>query len=84
MLQTARRATKPKPRKKQAAPRVHERFVEAYRWMLLTRVFEEKLVSLYRGGAITGGVYIGKGQEAVRVGILEQGTGYQLLCKQTG
>lgn len=35
--------------------------------MLLTRTFEEKLVSLYRGGQITGGVYVGKGQEAVSV-----------------
>jgi len=35
--------------------------------MLLSRTFEEKLVSLYRGGQITGGVYIGKGQEAVSV-----------------
>src|SRR5213592_1987779 len=45
----------------------HERFLEAFRWMLLTRTLEEKLVSLYRGGQITGGVYIGKGQEAVSV-----------------
>ena len=35
--------------------------------MLLARTLEEKLVSLYRGGQITGGVYIGKGQEAVSV-----------------
>src|SRR5437870_3368639 len=35
--------------------------------MLLSRTLEEKLVSLYRGGQITGGVYIGKGQEAVSV-----------------
>lgn len=35
--------------------------------MLLARTLEEKLVSLYRGGHITGGVYIGKGQEAVSV-----------------
>ena len=28
-------------------------------------IFEEKLASLYRGGMITGGVYIGRGQEAV-------------------
>ena len=41
--------------------------MEAFRWMLLARTFEEKLVSLYRGGHITGGVYIGKGQEAVSV-----------------
>ena len=35
--------------------------------MLQTRIFEEKLASLYRGGLITGGVYLGKGQEAVSV-----------------
>src|SRR3954469_2084365 len=60
MLQTAQRQSKTK---KPSPP--HERFLEAYRWMLLTRTLEEKLVSLYRGGLITGGVYIGKGQEAV-------------------
>src|SRR5437588_4826866 len=62
MLQTAQRTVKSK--KKKAAP-PHGRFLEAFRWMLLTRTLEEKLVSLYRGGLITGGVYIGKGQEAV-------------------
>src|SRR5437773_3935114 len=60
MLQTAQRQSKTK---KPSPP--HERFLEAYRWMLLTRTLEEKLVSLYRGGLITGGVYIGRGQEAV-------------------
>src|SRR5213080_3561135 len=64
MLQTAQRTAKSK-RKKLAAP--HERFLEAFHWMLLARTLEEKLVSLYRGGMITGGVYIGKGQEAVSV-----------------
>src|SRR5881398_1497639 len=62
MLQTAQRGTRIKT--KTSSP-PHERFLEAYRWMLLTRTLEEKLVSLYRGGLITGGVYIGKGQEAV-------------------
>src|SRR5438045_633185 len=62
MLQTAQRSAKSKT-KKPAPP--HERFLEAFRWMLLSRTLEEKLVSLYRGGLITGGVYIGKGQEAV-------------------
>lgn len=33
--------------------------------MLQTRILEEKLTSLYRGGMITGGVYVGRGQEAV-------------------
>lgn len=64
MLQTAQRTAKPK--KKKAAP-AHERFLEAFRWMLLARTLEEKLVSLYRGGLITGGVYVGRGQEAVSV-----------------
>src|SRR5947209_11627667 len=45
----------------------HDRYFEAFRWMLLARTFEEKLASLYRGGRITGGVYVGKGQEAVSV-----------------
>jgi pyruvate dehydrogenase E1 component alpha subunit/2-oxoisovalerate dehydrogenase E1 component alpha subunit len=43
----------------------HERYLEGFRWMLLTRIFEDKLASLYRGGMITGGVYLGRGQEAV-------------------
>src|ERR671922_1587789 len=64
MLQTAQRQSKTK--KTKAAP-THERFLEAFRWMLLARTLEEKLVSLYRGGQITGGVYIGRGQEAVSV-----------------
>ncbi len=64
MLQTAQRTAKSKTKK--AVP-PHERFLEAFRWMLLARTLEEKLVSLYRGGLITGGVYIGKGQEAVSV-----------------
>src|SRR5437764_10550726 len=77
MLQTAQRTAKLK-RKKRAPASIgeaavdktaatHERFLEAFRWMLLTRTLEEKLVSLYRGGKITGGVYIGKGQEAISV-----------------
>jgi pyruvate dehydrogenase E1 component alpha subunit/2-oxoisovalerate dehydrogenase E1 component alpha subunit len=60
MLQTAERGTK---KKSKAAP--HERYLEGFRWMLQTRILEEKLASLYRGGLITGGVYVGRGQEAV-------------------
>lgn len=60
MLQTADRGAK-----KEARTPPHERFLEAFRWMLLARTFEEKLASLYRGGMITGGVYVGRGQEAV-------------------
>ena len=67
MLQTAQRGKKSSSKKAPPKPGVHERFLEAFRWMLLARTLEEKLVSLYRGGHITGGVYIGKGQEAVSV-----------------
>src|SRR5882757_899739 len=41
------------------------RFLAAFRWMVRSRVIEEKLASLYRGGKITGGVFLGKGQEAL-------------------
>src|SRR5262249_16339893 len=77
MLQTAQRTAKSKRKKRAsaslgeaAADRAvapHERFLEGFRWMLLARTLEEKLVSLYRGGQSTGGVYIGKGQEAVSI-----------------
>ena len=42
-----------------------ERYLGVYRWMLLARVLEEKIASLYRGGKITGGVFLGRGQEAL-------------------
>lgn len=81
MLETARRGRKKKETKapelegrasapiektkKSSRRAIHERYLEGYRWMLLTRLLEEKLASMYRGGMITGGVYVGKGQEAV-------------------
>src|SRR5436305_12420454 len=80
MLQTAQPGKKSSAKK--AAP--HERFLEAFRWMLLARTLEEKLVSLYRGGQITGGVYIGKGQEAVSVAcgmFLQKGDIFALLMR---
>src|SRR5437762_7844237 len=63
MLQTVGREGEPASTR--AAP--HEQYLEAFRWMLLARVFEEKLTSLYRSGMISGGVYVGRGQEAVSV-----------------
>src|SRR2546421_8587958 len=66
MLQTAPRSKKSSSKKASAKKSaVHDRFLEAFRWMLLARVLEDKLASLYRGGMIVGGVYLGKGQEAV-------------------
>jgi pyruvate dehydrogenase E1 component alpha subunit/2-oxoisovalerate dehydrogenase E1 component alpha subunit len=44
-------------------------FFTAYRWMLLARLLEDKIASLYRGGKITGGVFLGRGQEALSVAV---------------
>jgi len=46
-----------------------EQYITAYKWMLLARVLEDKLASLYRAAKIHGGVYRGKGQEALSVSI---------------
>ncbi len=46
---------------------IRERFLTAYRWMLLGRVSEEKYATLFRAGRIYGGVFVGNGQEAVSV-----------------
>lgn len=44
-------------------------YLKAFRWMLLGRTLDEKFASLYRGGKIHGGVFIGRGQEALSVSI---------------
>ncbi|MEI6712923.1 MAG: thiamine pyrophosphate-dependent dehydrogenase E1 component subunit alpha [Verrucomicrobiota bacterium] len=49
------------------APDFSETFRRAYRWMLLARLAEEKISSLFRTGKITGGVFLSKGQEAISV-----------------
>lgn len=41
----------------------------AYRVMLLARILDEKFASLYRMGKIHGGVFLGRGQEALSVSI---------------
>ena len=51
------------------APDLREQYVEAFTWMLLARIVEEKLASLWRAGKIAGGVYLGKGQEAISAAI---------------
>jgi pyruvate dehydrogenase E1 component alpha subunit/2-oxoisovalerate dehydrogenase E1 component alpha subunit len=45
-------------------PSAENLHVLTYRWMVLARVLEDKLASLYRAGQIVGGVYLGRGQEA--------------------
>lgn len=37
--------------------------------MLLSRILDDKFASLYRAGKITGGVFLGRGQEALSVSI---------------
>lgn len=46
-----------------AAPRAE--FERAYRVMLLARVLDDKFASLYRASKIHGGVFLGRGQEAL-------------------
>jgi acetoin:2,6-dichlorophenolindophenol oxidoreductase subunit alpha len=56
----------------------------AFRWMLLSRLLDDKLASLYRGGKIHGGVYLGRGQEAFSVALgqsLRQGDVYAPLIR---
>ncbi len=38
---------------------------DTFRWMLLARVLDDKFASLYRAGKIHGGVFLGRGQEAL-------------------
>lgn len=49
-----------------------EQFISGYQWMLLARLLEDKLTSLYRAGKIVGGVYVGKGQEAFSAALAMQ------------
>ncbi len=52
-----------------AGTRMGEEYLKAYRIMLLSRILEEKLSALYRGGKIKGGVFLGRGQEALSVSV---------------
>ena len=44
-------------------------FVQAFRWMLLARILDEQMANLYRGGKIHGGVFMGRGQEALSAAV---------------
>ena len=45
----------------------HER-VELYRWMRLTREFDDRMVAMWKQGRGVGGTFSGKGHEAISVG----------------
>ncbi len=51
-----------------AAP-TQDAYRKAFRCMLLARILDDKLASLYRGGKIHGGVFLGRGQEALSAAI---------------
>src|SRR5438477_3766486 len=44
-------------------------YVKAYRVMLLARILDDKFASLYRMGKIHGGVFLGRGQEALSAAV---------------
>jgi pyruvate dehydrogenase E1 component alpha subunit/2-oxoisovalerate dehydrogenase E1 component alpha subunit len=61
-------------------------YVAAFRWMLLARVLDDTFASLYRGGKIHGGVFLGRGQEALSVSIglaLRRGDVFAPLIRDT-
>jgi pyruvate dehydrogenase E1 component alpha subunit/2-oxoisovalerate dehydrogenase E1 component alpha subunit len=41
------------------------RYLKAFRFMLLSRLLDDKFAGLYRAGKIQGGVFLGRGQEAL-------------------
>ncbi len=47
------------------SPSLQLPYIAAFRWMLLARTMDERIASLYRAGKIQGGVFLGKGQEAL-------------------
>jgi acetoin:2,6-dichlorophenolindophenol oxidoreductase subunit alpha len=60
--------------------------VKAYRFMLLARILDEKFASLYRMGKIHGGVFLGRGQEALSVAVglpLRKGDLFAPLIRDT-
>jgi pyruvate dehydrogenase E1 component alpha subunit/2-oxoisovalerate dehydrogenase E1 component alpha subunit len=65
---------------------LREAYVQAYRLMLLARIMDEKLASLYRMGKIHGGVFLGRGQEALSVSLglaLRKGDIFAPLIRDT-
>jgi TPP-dependent pyruvate/acetoin dehydrogenase alpha subunit len=52
-----------------AASSLQPQYLKAFRFMLLARVLEEKMAGLYRAGKIQGGVFLGRGQEALSVSL---------------
>ena len=49
----------------ESAAGFRETYLAAYRFMLLGRLLDEKFAALWRSGRIHGGVFLGRGQEAL-------------------
>lgn len=64
MLQTV-----PDAKPASGVPAARETTLTAYRFMLLARVLDDKYAALYRAGKIHGGVFLGRGQEALSAAI---------------
>ena len=64
MLQTVQepRVTKPPATSRETC-------LAAFRFMLLARVLDDKFAALYRAGKIHGGVFLGRGQEALSAAV---------------
>ncbi len=56
-----------------------ESLVPVWEAMLLSRRFETRVIELYRQGQVTGGVYIGHGNEATSVGTAWQMAAHDVL-----
>src|SRR5438477_2644686 len=48
---------------------LRDHYTKAFRWMLLARTLDDKFAGLYRAGKIHGGVFLGRGQEALSVSV---------------
>jgi len=48
---------------------VRDTMLVAYRFMLLARLLDDKFAALYRAGKIHGGVFLGRGQEALSAAV---------------
>jgi len=67
-------------------PSVRGHYIQAYRLMVLARVLDDKLASLWRMGKIHGGVFLSRGQEALSVSIglaLKKGDVFAPLIRDT-
>ena len=53
----------------EAAGAVREAHLAAFRFMLRARLLDDKFAALYRAGKIQGGVFLGRGQEALSAAV---------------